>query len=164
MSAEPRELYSLLIPLKQERLLVPRMCVAEVIAFAETKAPEPKAAPDWYLGTVEWNGRQLPVVSFDGATGKDGDGKRGRTRIVVFHAVTRRLRGGYYGILTQGFPQLVRVNQDVLTVDNDRALPDQPVLCRVRMIHEFPLIPDVERLEGMLADVLLAQVAPEMLQ
>ena len=36
MNAEPKELYSLLIPLRDERLLVPRMCVAEVIAFADT--------------------------------------------------------------------------------------------------------------------------------
>lgn len=154
MSAEPRELYSLLIPLKHERLLVPRMCVAEVITFAETQAAAGEGLPDWYLGTVEWNGRQLPVVSFDGPAGKDGDGKRGRTRIVVFHAVTRRLKGGYYGVLTQGFPQLVRVNQDVLGVDDERSLPDQPVICRVRMIHEYPLIPDVERLEAMIADVV----------
>ena len=34
-SQEPKELYSLLIPLKNEKLLVPRMCVAEVIAFAD---------------------------------------------------------------------------------------------------------------------------------
>jgi len=26
-------------------------------------------------------------------------------------------------------------------------------LCRARMIHEFPLIPDVERLERMIADL-----------
>jgi chemosensory pili system protein ChpC len=154
VSDEPRELYSLLIPLKHERLLVPRMCVAEVITFADATSAPAEGLPDWYLGTVEWNGRQLPVVSFDDGVGKEGDGKRGRTRIVVFHAVTRRLKGGYYGVLTQGFPQLVRVNQDVLSVDDERPLPEQPILCRVRMIHEYPLIPDVERLEGMIADVV----------
>jgi hypothetical protein len=30
---------------------------------------------------------------------------------------------------------------------------DQPVLCRARMIHEFPLIPDLERLEHMIAEL-----------
>ena len=38
----------------------------------------------------------------------------GRTRIVVFHAVTAALKSRYYGIVTQGFPQLVRVNNEVL--------------------------------------------------
>ena len=65
MSVEPRELYSLLIPLQSERLLVPRMCVAEVIAFADTARTRDDAAPDWYLGAIEWNNRRLPVVTFD---------------------------------------------------------------------------------------------------
>lgn len=166
MSAEHKELYSLLIPLKQERLLVPRMYVAEVIAFAETDSVIGDDVPDWYLGTVEWNGRRLPVVSFDGARADDASKKRGRTRIVVFHAITRQLKGGFYGILTQGFPQLVRVNEDVLTLDPDwEGSDDQPVLCRVRMIHEYPLVPDVERLEEMVAGVVQStQIAPQGLQ
>ena len=67
MSAEPKELYSLLIPLRAERLLVPRMCVAEVIAFADATRARDDAAPDWYLGAIEWNNRRVPVVSFDGS-------------------------------------------------------------------------------------------------
>lgn len=153
-AAETRELYSLLIPLREERLLVPRMCVAEVIAFAETEAVIGDDVPDWYLGTLDWNGRALPVVSFDGTRGDDVSAKkRGRTRIVVFHGITGRLKG-FYGILTQGFPQLVRVNRDVLTLDTERPIAEgRPALCRVRMIHEFPLIPDLERLEDMIASL-----------
>jgi len=156
MSAEPKELYSLLIPLKNERLLVPRMCVAEVIAFTDAARTRDDAAPDWYLGAIEWNNRRLPVVSFDGQRGEDRKSKRARTRVVVFHAITQELKGGYYGILTQGFPQLVRVNADVLGFDSEQRLPDGlPALCRARMIHEYPLIPDLERIEQMLAEISL---------
>ena len=49
-SQEPKELYSLLIPLKNERLLVPRMCVAEVIAFADAARDRRDDHPDWFLG------------------------------------------------------------------------------------------------------------------
>jgi chemosensory pili system protein ChpC len=154
--SDHKELYSLLIPLREERLLVPRMCVAEVIAFAAA-ARDPgsdDACPEWYLGTIDWNGRRIPIVSFDREGAEVEGRKAARRRIVVFHAVTGLLKGGYYGILTQGFPQLVRVNPDVVRPDPEAELPDeQPVLCRVRMIHEFPLIPDVERLETMLADL-----------
>ena len=65
MNLEQKELYSLLIPLQNERLLVPRMCVAEVIAFADAARNRDDAAPDWYLGVIEWNNRRVPVVSFD---------------------------------------------------------------------------------------------------
>ncbi|RPI59122.1 MAG: hypothetical protein EHM50_09715 [Lysobacterales bacterium] len=156
MSAEQKELYSLLIPLRHERLLVPRMCVAEVIAFVEAARSRDDAAPEWYLGAIEWNNRRVPVVSFDGPRGEERKSKRARTRVVVFHAITQELKGGYYGILTQGFPQLVRVNADVLGLETEQPLPDGlPALCRARMIHEYPLIPDVERLEKMIADVPL---------
>jgi chemosensory pili system protein ChpC len=156
MSAQPKELYSLLIPLKRERLLVPRMCVAEVIAFAEAARSRDDAAPDWYLGAIEWNNRRLPVASFDGPRGDDVRSKRSRTRVVVFHAITPEIKGGYYGLLTQGFPQLVRVNADVLGLETEQPLPEGlPALCRARMIHEYPLIPDVERLEKMIGELAL---------
>ena len=156
MTVEAKELYSLLIPLQSERLLVPRMCVAEVIAFADAARSRDDAAPDWYLGAIEWNNRRLPVVSFDGQRSDERRTKRNRTRVVVFHAITQELKGGYYGILTQGFPQLVRVNADVLGVETEQPLPaGLPALCRARMIHEYPLIPDLERLEKMIAEMPL---------
>ena len=55
------ELYSLLVPLSGERLIVPRACVAEVMGY------QPPAqmtnAPPWYAGLVTWSGRSVPVVS-----------------------------------------------------------------------------------------------------
>jgi chemosensory pili system protein ChpC len=150
VSAEADELYSLLVPLSGDRLIVPRACVAEVVRFS---APEHAAgAHEWMLGNVNWNGRPLPVVSFEGALGNEVPVATGRTRIVVFYASTGQLKTGYFGVLTQGFPQLVRVNKDVLKLEAKDGWPeDAPVLCRVRMINEFPIIPDLERLEAMLA-------------
>jgi chemosensory pili system protein ChpC len=148
------ELYSLLIPLVDERLLVPRACVAEVIAFAEQAEPIVDDSPEWFLGSVDWNGRRLPVVSLDAARGEPSPSRRSRRRIVVFHGLTEHMRGRYYGVLTQGFPQLVRVNKDVLTVDPEGSIPaDKPVICRARMIHDYALIPDVERLERLVASL-----------
>jgi chemosensory pili system protein ChpC len=150
MSTETEELYSLLIPLAEDRLIVPRACVAEVVRFSK---PEHEAgAEKWMVGAVNWNGRQLPVVSFEGALNKDIPPESGRTRIVVFHASTGQLKTGFFGVLTQGFPQLVRINRDVLSLHTTDGWPaDAPVLCRVKMINEFPLIPDLEKLEAMLA-------------
>jgi chemosensory pili system protein ChpC len=71
---------------------------------------------------------------------------------VVFYATTGELKTGHFGVLTQGFPQLVRVNDGVLQLHTAEGWPkDAPVLCRVKMINEFPLIPDLEKLEAMLA-------------
>ena len=150
MSAEADELYSLLVPLAEDRLIVPRASVAEVVRFS--KPDHEAGAHNWMLGTVSWNGRKLPVMSYEGALGKDVPAVTGRTRIVVFYASAGQLKTGYFGVLTQGFPQLVRVNKDVLKLDTTEGWPaDAPVLCRVKMINEYPLIPDLEKLESMFA-------------
>jgi chemosensory pili system protein ChpC len=145
------ELYSLLVPLAGERLIVPRACVAEVIGY---QAPaEMTNAPPWYVGLVSWAGRSIPVVSFEGTLGQSLPPASNRTRIVVFNAPGGKLPSGYFGILTQGFPQLVRVNADVVRPDPSRSFSERsPVICQVRMINETPLIPDLDRLESMIAE------------
>lgn len=147
--SDNEELYSLLVPLAEDRLIVPRACVAEVVRFSR---PEPADGSNtWMLGMVNWNGRPLPVVAFEGTIGKELPTPGGRTRIVVFYSSTGQIRSGFFGMLTQGFPQLVRVNRAVLKLDATSGWPDDaPVLCRVKMINEYPLVPHLEKLEMMI--------------
>ena len=151
MAERVTEIYSLLIPLVDGRLIVPRACVAEVIGFQTPS--EMTGEPPWYIGTVPWNGRQVPLASFEGACGQMIPPASGRTRIVVFHCIGSQLEGGYFGLVSQGFPQLVRVSSDVVRPDNSRSFPERmPVICQVRMVNEVPLVPDLERLEEMIAE------------
>jgi chemosensory pili system protein ChpC len=153
------ELYSLLVPLAGERLIVPRACVAEVISY---QSPAEMAnAPPWYAGVVRWSGRSVPIVSFEGAFGQALPAVSSRTRIVIFHAAGGKLQSGYFGMLTQGFPQLVRVNADVVLPDSSRTFPERsPVICQVRMVNETPLIPDLQRLEEMIAEETSVMPSP----
>jgi chemosensory pili system protein ChpC len=148
---DSEEFYGLLVPLADERLIVPRGCVAEVVAWQE---PTPMSgAPPWYVGTVSWGGRAVPAISFEGTLGRAIPRPGGRTRIVIVHCLGGRLQSGTFGILTQGFPQLVRLNPDLVKPDPTRSFADRsPVLCSVRMVNEAPLIPDLEYLERMIAD------------
>ena len=149
MSAADEELYSLLVPLADDRLIIPRACVAEVVRYS---APEHReGSQNWMLGTIIWNGRALPVVAFEGTIGKDIPAPTGRTRVVVFYSSTGKIKTGYFGLITQGFPQLVRINREVLKLDSTDGWPDSaPVLCRVKMINEYPLVPHLEALEDMI--------------
>ena len=159
MAERINEIYSLLVPLVDGRLIIPRSCVAEVVGF---QAPsEMTGAPPWYIGTVQWNGRHVPLVSFEGACGQNIPPASGRTRIVIFHCMGSRLEAGYFGVVSQGFPQLVRVSSDVVRPDNSRVFSERaPVICQVRMVNETPLVPDIERLEDMIADETHAAYSP----
>jgi chemosensory pili system protein ChpC len=151
MSERVQEIYSLLVPLAEGRLIVPRACVAEVVGFQVPS--EMTGAPPWYIGTVPWNGKAVPLVSFEGACGQNIPPASGRTRVVVFHCLGSRLDGGNFAVVSQGFPQLVRVSSDVVRPDNSRVFPERaPVICQVRMANETPLVPDLERLEEMIAE------------
>ncbi len=151
MTERVQEIYSLLVPLSEGRLIVPRACVAEVVGFQVPS--EMTGAPPWYIGTVPWNGKAVPLVSFEGACGQSLPVTSGRTRVVVFHCLGTRLEGGHFALLSQGFPQLVRVSSDVVRPDNSRVFADRaPVICQVRMVNETPLVPDLERLEEMIAE------------
>ncbi|MBK7252008.1 MAG: chemotaxis protein CheW [Gammaproteobacteria bacterium] len=158
MAERITEIYSLLVPLVDDRLIVPRACIAEVIGFQPPT--EMVGAPPWYLGTVPWTGRSVPLVSFEGACGQSIPPASGRTRIVVLHCLGDRLDGGYFALISQGFPQLVRVSADVVRPDASRSFPERsPVICQVRMLNEAPLVPDLERLEEMIADETSVGVA-----
>ena len=151
MAESVAEIYSLLVPLATDRLLIPRSCVAEVIGFQPPS--EMTGAPPWYLGLIPWNGRNLPLVSFEGCCGEQIPAASSRSRIVILHAVSPRIDAGYVALVSQGFPQLVRVSREIVAVDDSRNFAQRsPVICQISMLNESPLVPDLDRLEKMVAE------------
>ena len=150
MTDAQEELYSLLVPIAETRLIVPRVCVAEVAGLGQLHLLE--SGPAWLIGRVGWKGREVPLVSLEAASGQEVPEIVSRTRAVIFNG-GYSLRGAFFALLSQGLPQLVRINRDVVGPDEERPWSeDAPVICRIRMVNEFPLVPDLERLEGMLTE------------
>ncbi|MFM7066706.1 MAG: chemotaxis protein CheW [Gammaproteobacteria bacterium] len=149
------EIFCTLLPLEGERLLLPRACVAEVAAW---NVPVPvSGAPAWLLGRLAWNGTTVPVVSFEALQGHEVPPATGRTRVALLRTLGPRLAGQWIGVVTQGFPQGLRVTRDALkTAGSDLPPGRGPVLCRVLMVNESPLVPDLEALEALVADELAA--------
>ena len=78
-----------------------------------------------------------------------------RTRVLLLRTLTDAPGCPYYGLLTQGFPQLVRVNAMVLAADDSASWPeDGPVLCQLKMVNQRPLVPDLEHIEAMIAQAV----------
>ena len=150
MSDRPAEIYGLLVPIAGERLLVPRGCVAEVVGYQTPQ--EMTGAPPWYLGVINWNGRQVPLVSFEGTCGQDVAAPTQRSRVVVLNAVSSEVEAGFLAVLSQGFPQLVRISPELVKLDAERRFEEgAPVLCQLHMLNESPLVPDLDRLEVMVS-------------
>ena len=144
------DLFGLLVPLADDRLILPRVTVAEVMTWQQPEKTD--GAPAWLLGTVQWNTRAVPVVSVEAMSGKASPAVGGRTRIAIIVGVAGHLTGGYFGVMTQGFPQLVRANADIVKPEPNHSYPDRgPVICRVRMLNESPLIPDLDHIERLIS-------------
>ena len=49
--------------------------------------------------------------------------------------------------------QLVRASRELLKPDSTRVFPERsPILCQLRLLNEAPLVPDLVRLESMVAE------------
>jgi chemosensory pili system protein ChpC len=156
MTDEQGLLHCLLLPLVGRRLIVPRACVAEVIGLARFGLREEE--PAWLLGDVAWSDRTVPLVSFEAACGDPVPDIGGRSRAVILKSLTGKLGRGGVALLCQGLPQLVRLSEQVLEPDPDGGQGEEaegsPVLCRVKLLNETPVVPDLEKLEGWVAELL----------
>jgi chemosensory pili system protein ChpC len=144
------ELYCLLVPLAGERLLLPRGCVAEVVAYQTPQ--ELTGAPPWLLGLVAWNGRQVPLLSFEGCRGEDVPPPTSRARLVILHAADVGIESGCLALVAQGFPQLLRASRELIRADeSSQYASDDPVLARLQLLNEGALVPDLPLLEAKVA-------------
>lgn len=156
MTTPTDELFCVLLAIDGERLLLPRQSLVEATTWT-APAPMP-GAPAWYAGTVEWNGQTVPVLAFEPALGREAPPATGRTRIALLRTLGERLPGRLLGVVVQGFPQTVRVTREALKLDEAGSIPEHwPVLCRVRMVNEAPLIPDLAALEDLVANETVAR-------
>jgi len=105
------ELYSLLVPLRRRASDRPARMRRRSDRLSTAGRNDQRAAVVRGSGELGWT--QRADRSFEGAFGQPLPTVTSRTRIVIFHASSGALPAGYFGMLTQGFPQLVRVNAEV---------------------------------------------------
>lgn len=144
------QIYAVLISLEGDTLLLPNAAVVEVIS---REAVRPAAgAPPWLFGHCDWNGRRVPVVSFEALNGAVAPPVSHRTRIVLLHSFGTFLGAAAIALMTQGYPHLITLNRRAL-----RSIPlrtgdrDDLILSRVRIASQEAVIPDLETIEADLA-------------
>ena len=133
------------------RLLLPNATVAEVITFAlPEQVPD---APNWLIGRIRWRGWRVPLISYARMAGlAETEGDLG-AKVVVLKALGGNQRHSYFAILTQGFPRLVTVSDNLLETDEEAALPEG-ALMSVTLRDEHAFIPDLNRIESLIVQVL----------
>lgn len=142
MTEIPEQIASLLIPMIGRPLLIPNVAVAEIVSWNQPQQQED--GPDWFLGTVDWRGVDLPVVSLELMNDSEIEDAALGQRLAVINGVGES-KFPFYAISVQGLPRLVRVFPAELS--GEEASPDPAYDTLVMVNGERAAIPDLANVE-----------------
>lgn len=151
-SNDQRELYCILLPVGNAKLLLPRNIVEEVrgLSKSETVAD----APPWLMGTVRWRGSTIPLIAIEPLLGEIIPETSRRSRMIVLRAPEGTLEPRAMAVLTQGFPYILRVTPELL--GKASAPAGEALLAQVSLGLEAPVVPDLPLLAEQAARLLAA--------
>lgn len=154
MAQQINELSCVLIPLQDGQLLLPQVCIAEIVPWRRIKPIED--APDWCLGMLGWRGEAVPVVRFERLNHARGDGPAVGRCLVVMNRTSELAATPFYAIAAEGLPRLVQVADSDVARHADK--PGRAESRVVRLGAETATIPkltfveqQVSRLPGIRA-------------
>ena len=144
LAAPVSKVHCALAPMPAQSLLLPTNVIAEVIKYVE---PAPlSSTPQWFLGQIEWENRQIPVFSYTALiSGNEPEKISAKNRILIVKSLSDSARMPYLGILISDIPSLVSVEMEELvhTGDEKKSLG---VFCHVKVQDQTAIIPDLDRL------------------
>ncbi|WP_126452633.1 chemotaxis protein CheW [Sulfuriflexus mobilis] len=150
---------SQLVPLTDERLVLPNTTIAEIIDFsqADIQASSVEDAPDWLLGMVAWRGLSVPVVAFERMAGGKYEASASRARLAVLNVAKGAPGVPFIAIPTQTIPQLMQIDETTISVVEDSGEASPVVACHVMVAGSAAIIPALEEVERLVAAVFAGE-------
>jgi chemosensory pili system protein ChpC len=151
-ATQTREIRGVLITVRGGRLLLPNASVSEVITMSE---PEPvENAPEWLLGRVSWRGWRVPLMSFPGLVGWPQSEGALNSRVAIIKALGGNPRMPFFAMVTQGFPRLTALSEDVVVNDDDGEPLPEGISAQVMVRDDKAVIPDLSAIEKRVAEAV----------
>lgn len=146
------EVDSLFVPLSGYNLLVPMAAVAEVVHQIDCQPDD--QPPLWRQGWINWRTQRIPLLSFESLIGDERAMLGDRAMALVLYRILPDGLSKFYALQIQNFPHLIRSADDGLL--QQVSLPELPphVLMMVAVREQQALIPDLNKIEQLLAEVL----------
>lgn len=143
LSATTGSLPGYLLPVWQRNLLLPS---ATVLGFVPANhLTPPKKKKEGLIGTVEWEGKMIPVFSFEALN--HGPKAPEPQTIAVFHAVSIDDKIPEYGIALQAAAEQVKIKISELE-DIEKAPVGPMEYMQVRYREDLAYIPDLDAIEA----------------
>ncbi len=153
MSEQKDELKCILLTLQSENVILPNAAVAEIIPSRDVVAID--NAPAWMLGTMSWRGYDVPLVSFEAASGSMVNVSTS-TQVAVLYSLTEDTETPYIGLAISGVPHVSMFSRNQIRVD-DMAGNEHPMVAqKIRVNGASASILDLEAMESMVQQNLSA--------
>lgn len=154
----PDQLYCVLLSLRGDTLLLPNAAVAEAVGQDALRVEG--RGPEWLAGTLQWNHRRLPALSFEALNGATRPALNKRSRLVVLNAFGGEAGDAPFAVVCQGYPHLITLSR-VAVAPLPLGSNDSPdyVLARVRIGNTEALIPDLDRIAALLRQARAQEAA-----
>lgn len=145
-------LHCLTIPLHNELALLPNAAIAEIVGYTEPTSI--KDTPAWLLGYVTWREKQVPLISFEAASGKDVEAAKKNSRVAILNTLNGNTQLPYIGILSQAIPSLALVNEAGIEAPEDTE-ERTSVSAIIKVGGLEALIPNIDDIEQRLIQLNL---------
>jgi chemosensory pili system protein ChpC len=153
VAQETIEMSCVMIPLNGTQLLLPNICVAEILPWRRVKVLAD--APEWCLGLLGWRGESIPVVRFERFNKTSIEDRRvGRCMIVMNRARTSDSIP-FYALAAEGLPRMVQLTDDDLT--NVPTQLGKAEVISLRVGTEAAIIPNLELIEQHVSELAKAR-------
>ena len=149
VAQELSEMSCVLIPLNNAALLLPNVCVAEILPWRRVKAVQ--GLPEWCLGLLGWRGEMVPVVRFERFNDEQFENRKmGRCMVVMNRT---RVADGipFYAIAAEGLPRMLQLAEDDLS--NVPGKLGNAEVVSLRVGTETAVIPNLELLERSVSEL-----------
>ena len=146
MSGNADQVRSLWIPLREVNMLLPNVAIAEVGHY---RVPDEQPdTPDWLLGTIDWRGQEIPVVSLELFCGDKIPANPVYSRFIIVNSVRKNSTVPHYALVAAALPRSILFDNTIVT---DVQTCDLPALqCRVYIGREQAVVPDLDYLQEAL--------------
>jgi len=133
------------------QLILPNTAVAEILYYSD---PLPiDKSPAWLLGTIEWHGIRIPLISLEHAMGNDLPAYASNNHIAVLNCLSNNKQSSFhfYGIVTLGLPKLHNIDENKITPSTNKTT-NPLVLSNVLVNKLESIIPDLDAVESKIKE------------
>jgi chemosensory pili system protein ChpC len=150
VAEEVSELSCVMIPLQDSQLLLPNVCVAEILPWRRVKALSD--TPSWCLGLLGWRGEMVPVVRFETLNGAPGEARKSGRCMVIMNRARNESGLPFYALAAEGLPRMVQLTSEDLANESTKLGVAEQVVVKVGT--ESAVIPNLDLIETAVAKLL----------